>query len=73
MTDQEKIDFITRAILTIFKKEVVLNEETNLTDIGLDSLEVVELQMFYEDELKVVMPDNTDPVHTVKDLMKLMA
>jgi acyl carrier protein len=73
MTDQEKIQFVERAILTVFKKEVQLTEETDLKDVGLDSLEIVELQMFYEDELKVEMPDTTDPVHTVKDLMKLMA
>ena len=72
MTDQEKIQFIEKAILKICKKEIQLTEEIDLKDVGLDSLEIVELQMFYEDELKVHMPESTDPVNTVKDLMKLM-
>lgn len=72
MTDQEKIQFIEKAISTIFQQEVQLTEETDLTDVGLDSLEIVELQMFYEEKLKIAMPDNADPVYTVKDLMKLM-
>lgn len=72
MTEQEKIHFIERAILTVFNKEVQLTEDTDLKDIGLDSLEIVELQMFYEDELKIEMPESTDPINTVKNLMKLM-
>ena len=72
MTEQEKIQFIERAMSTIFKKEEQLTEDTDLKDVGLDSLEIVELQMLYEDELKIEMPDTTDPINTVKDLMKLM-
>jgi acyl carrier protein len=73
MTDQEKIKFIEEAIRNIFNKPTKspILESDNLLDLGLDSLDIVELQMYYEDKTNQML--NTDPrVVTVKDLMLLM-
>lgn len=73
MTDQEKLDFLTTAITTIFKKSPTspLTPESVLLDIGLDSLDVVELQMYYEEQYNV--ETSTDSrVSTIRDLMNLM-
>jgi acyl carrier protein len=73
MTDQEKMKFIEDAIKHIFNKptKYPILESDNLLDLGLDSLDIVELQMYYEDKTNQIL--NTDSrVVTVKDLMLLM-
>lgn len=73
MTDQEKLDFLTSAISTLFKKPLTapLAASNNLLEIGLDSLDIVELQMYYEEQYNV--ETSTDSrVSTVQDLMNLM-
>jgi acyl carrier protein len=73
MTDQEKLDFLTGAITTVFKKSpsAPLTPESVLVEIGLDSLDIVELQMYYEEQYNV--ETSTDSrVSTVRDLMNLM-
>ena len=73
MTDQEKLEFLTNAISTLFKKplKAPLSPDNNLLDIGLDSLDIVELQMYYEEQYNV--ETSTDSrVSSVRDLMNLM-
>jgi acyl carrier protein len=73
MTDQEKLEFLTSAISTLFKKPLAspLTANNNLLEIGLDSLDIVELQMYYEEQYNV--ETSTDSrVSTVQDLMNLM-
>ena len=73
MTDQEKLDFLTSAISNIFKKPMnsPLAPSNNLLELGLDSLDIVELQMYYEEQYNV--ETSTDAtVSTVQDLMNLM-
>ena len=73
MTDQEKLEFLTSAISTLFKKPLTspLTPNNNLLEIGLDSLDIVELQMYYEEQYNV--ETSTDSrVSTVQDLMNLM-
>ena len=45
--------------------------EDVLIDLGLDSLDIVEIQLLYEETFKIELPDNLK-VSTVKDLMDLM-
>ena len=71
MTDQEKIKFIEDAALKLFKKTIKLAPQDNLLDMGLDSLDAVELQVYYE-EVTGTEVSNDARVTTVADLMALM-
>lgn len=72
MNNQEKIEFIKNAIKKLFDKDVsTLSETDNLLDLSLDSLDIVELQMYYEDETGYELPTDSTIV-TVKDLMEIM-
>jgi acyl carrier protein len=73
MTDLEKIEFIENAISMLFKKsnKHVITPESNLLDIGLDSLDIVELQMYYEEQTNNLISSDSR-ISTVKDLMELM-
>jgi acyl carrier protein len=73
MTDQEKLDFLANAIPTLFKKPLksALQPDHNLLEIGLDSLDIVELQMYYEEQYNVETSTDSK-VSTVRDLMNLM-
>lgn len=71
MTDLEKIEFIKEAILKLFNKEIKIIPSSSLLDLGLDSLDIVELQIYYED----ITGNETNPdvtIKTVGDLMNLM-
>jgi acyl carrier protein len=71
MTNDEKIRFIEDAILTLMKKSIKLKPSDNLIEMSLDSLEIVELQMYYEEETgHELNPDAR--VVTVEDLMSIM-
>jgi acyl carrier protein len=71
MTNDEKIRFIEDAILTLMKKSIKLKPSDNLIEMSLDSLEIVELQMYYEEETgHELSPDAR--VVTVEDLMAIM-
>lgn len=71
MTDIEKIKFIEDAILHLFKRSIKPEPTDILLDIGVDSLETVELQMYYEDTTgHEIEADAT--VSTVGDLMVVM-
>ena len=73
MTDQEKLEFLENAIRTQFGKspKVAVTPDASLLDLGLDSLDVVELQMYYE-EVHGVETSTDAKVNFVKDLMALM-
>lgn len=73
MTDQEKLEFLSTAMAKLFKKtlETTIDTNTSLVDIGLDSLDTVELQMYYDDETGHEFPTDSKIV-TIRDLMDLM-
>ena len=71
MTDQQKIDFIQDAIFNLFKKKVTLSPSDILLEIGLDSLDIVELQMYYEEQTNHEIEDEVQ-IHTVAELIALM-
>ena len=72
-TSAEKIEFLKKAIAeSKGKVPDVITEDTKLLDIGIDSLDAVELQMYYEDATGKETIDTTSPVVTVKDLIDLM-
>ena len=67
---QETLDFMYSALMQLNKKNVVLNETTDLVaDIGLSSLEVMELIEKIEDHFDISIPLNILPdVNTVGEL-----
>lgn len=71
MTDQEKIKFIEDAVLKLFKKTIKLSPTDNLLAVGLDSLDVVELQVYYEEVTTTEVNDDAK-ASTVAELMALM-
>jgi acyl carrier protein len=71
MTDQEKIKFIEDAVLMLFKKTIKLSPMDNLLEVGLDSLDVVELQVYYEEVTSNEVSDDAK-ASTVAELMSLM-
>jgi acyl carrier protein len=72
MTDNEKIIFIANAITEIFNKNIKeISPDSKLLDLGLDSLDIVELQIYYEEQSGIEI-DSDEVIVTVKDLMKLM-
>lgn len=48
------------------------DDNTTLRELTLDSLKVVELQMFYEEQTGKLIPDTVDPIVTMGDLINLM-
>ena len=71
MDQVEKIRFIEEAIKHLFNIEVALNPADKLVDLSLDSLNIVELQMYYEETTGNEL-DTDDVVVTVGDLIELM-
>ena len=70
MTDQEKIDFLKSSIQKLFKKEPPeITRDMQLPDLGLDRLDIVELQMAFEKEYNVEIPDPEDVIVTVGNLI----
>jgi acyl carrier protein len=71
MTNEEKIEFIKKAIFEMTKKDIKISPQDKLLDLGLDSLDTVELQLYYEESTGDEIPDDASLV-TVEDLMKVM-
>jgi len=72
MTDQQKIDFIQDAIAKLFGKILIITPDQVLVELTLDSLDIVELQMYYEDAHDIIIDDFVS-IKTVQDLMDCMA
>ncbi len=73
MSENEKIAFLEKALLDLTKKNVKLQPDMRLIDdLGLDSLDVVELQLYYEEKLGVELPETQDQLLTIRDLLNLM-
>jgi acyl carrier protein len=52
--------------------EIEIDQDTDLSELGLDSLDIVELQMMYEEKTGVSLDDVDEPVGTIKDLLELL-
>lgn len=71
-TETEKLEFMEQAMKKLFKIEFKLNMGDNLYDLGIDSLDVVELQLNYEETFDVQLPDTNKSIVYVSDIIKLM-
>lgn len=74
MNTQEKLEFLKEAIVNVkgSADNFTLTETTNLLDLGLDSLDIVELQLYYEEKTGNVAKDPTSPILTARQLIDLM-
>jgi acyl carrier protein len=72
MTDTEKLKFLESAIEKLFNQTLQLAPGDELRDLGLDSLDVIELQLNYEETVGKIIPDTAGPFNTVRDLIDLM-
>lgn len=74
MDTNEKLKFLKLAIIDIKRSKIGIDftENTKLRDLGLDSLDAVELQMYYEEKTQRTTIDPAGPINTVKDLLDIM-
>ena len=68
----DKFEFVKIEINKLLKKEVEITLDTVLLDIGLDSLDIVELQMVYEETFNVELKDIEHSIQTISDLIRAM-
>lgn len=71
-TDAEKLAFVEQSLVKLFDKNFKLFLDDNLYDLGIDSLDIVELQLNFEETFDIVLDDPIKPPQTVRDLIKLM-
>ncbi len=70
MTDQEKIDFLKSAFKDLFKKDLPdFDRNDPIQNLGLDSLDIVELQMEFEKRFNVEIPDPQSDIRVIGDLL----
>jgi acyl carrier protein len=53
-------------------EQIKITENTPLKSLELDSLDIVEMQMYYEDKTGIETKDPTSPIVTVKDLLDIL-
>lgn len=71
-TEAAKLEFLEQSLAKLFNKKFKLFLGDNLYDLGIDSLDVVELQINFEETFNVELPDTTKPPVYVQDLISLM-
>lgn len=74
MTKKEKFILLKDLIYTLknVDKFVEIKESTVLKELNLDSLDIVELQVMYEEKTGKEIADPDKPLLTVKDLLNLL-
>ena len=72
---EEKLNFIRSAIAELTHvsiNQIRINSTDKLSKFNLDSLDIVELQMMYEDKTGKQTKNPSKPVNTVQDLIDVM-
>lgn len=75
MTREEKLDLIKKTIQKYTNNEIQnFSVDTKLSDLDLDSLDIVEIQMEFEEVLGHDLPDPSQdkPINSVGDLLAIM-
>lgn len=73
MTNEEKIALLIRALKEVQDQEFTgITEDTEFEDLGLDSLDAVEIQIFIEEALGLETKDPSGEIKTVGDFLKLI-
>lgn len=75
MSNEEKMNLLVQGLKEITDTAVdlsTLTGSTRLSELKLDSLDIVELLMFYEEKTGRVVPDPTEEMKTLDDLLNLL-
>jgi acyl carrier protein len=75
MTRHEHLTLVIAGIKDIKQttENIEITESTLLKDeLGLDSLDIVELQMWVEENSSILVRDPEGPIITVKDILDLL-
>ena len=73
MNSQSNLKWLETTLNTKFNSSVSnITEDMLIEDLDIDSLDLVELQLEYESDFEVELPDSTDEIRTVKDLLNLL-
>lgn len=72
MTDEEKITFIKSLMVELFDISTDIDPSTNFLEIGVDSLQVIDMQLECEERLNLDGSGSFTTIHTVSDLMSMM-
>lgn len=73
MNIEDKLNWLKQTLVNEFGKEPSnITPATSIDDLDIDSLDLVELQMKYEDDMKVEVPTVDYELVTVEDLLKLL-
>jgi acyl carrier protein len=73
MNIEDKLKWLKTTLQTKFGVAIdVVDLEMNIGDLKIDSLDLVELQMEYEDQYSVEVPTVDYELVTVNDLIKLL-
>ncbi len=73
-TREENLKILVEGIQEVKGEDLSfpVTEDTKIKDLHLDSLDVVELQMFYEEKMNVTIKDPDGPITKVSELLDLM-
>ena len=72
MNTEEKIKFIVESVKFLFDKDIsIIDDNTKLSNLGLDSLDVVELVLYYEEQTGNRIEDDRTPI-LFSDLLRAM-
>lgn len=75
LTRKEKLEFLKTTISElkhIKNGDLTMSESDDLFSFRLDSLDIVELQMIYEEQTGSTTSNPTRPIKTVGDLLDVM-
>ena len=75
MIIKEKLDLIKSVVKNFTDEQLEnFNETTRFSDLNLDSLDIVEIQIALETKLGYEIPDPVDdkPINTVGDLLNIL-
>lgn len=72
MDQNQKLDWLNQILKKEFNKTFSVSLETEIDSLDLDSLDLVELQMAYEEEFGIEVPEVSTPFVTVEDLIKIL-
>lgn len=72
ITETEKLEFMEQAMEKLFEFKLKLKLDDNLYELGIDSLNIVELQLYYEETYDIQLPDDHKPIVLVSDVINLM-
>lgn len=71
--NNQAFEWFKKTIKNKFNKEIdQIDENSYLVDLGIDSLDLVEIQLEYENDFSVEVPETTKEIRTVKDLLEIL-